>query len=46
MLGDAHIVRRWPIASPRLVYAQTGIKDKEYFDYVFNLFLPFLCRIL
>jgi hypothetical protein len=41
LLGDAHIVKRSPTANSRLVYAQTAIKHKEYFDYVFNFFLPF-----
>ena len=41
LLGDAHIVRRTPTANSRLVYAQTAVKHKEYFDYVFSFFLPF-----
>jgi len=41
LLGDGHIVRRSPTANSRLVYAQTAIKHKEYFDYVFGFFLPF-----
>jgi len=41
LLGDAHIVRRSPTANSRLVYAQTAVKHKEYFDYVFSFFLPF-----
>ena len=41
MLGDAHIVRRSPTANSRLVYAQTAIKHKEYFDYVSSFFISF-----
>jgi hypothetical protein len=41
LLGDAHIVRRSPTANSRLVYAQTAIKHKEYFDYVFSFFVVY-----
>nr|QJQ35385.1 LAGLIDADG endonuclease [Fusarium pseudonygamai] len=41
LLGDAHIVRRSPTANSRLVYAQTAIKHKEYFDYVLSFFTPY-----
>lgn len=41
LLGDAHIVRRSPTANSRLVYAQTAIKHKEYFDYVISFFIPY-----
>lgn len=41
LLGDAHIVRRSPTANSRLVYAQTAIKHKEYFEYVSNFFIPY-----
>lgn len=41
LLGDAHIVRRSSTGNSRLVYAQTAIKHKEYFDYVLSFFLPF-----
>ena len=41
LLGDAHIVRRSPTANSRLVFAQTAVKHKEYFDYVLSYFLPF-----
>jgi hypothetical protein len=34
LLGDAHIVRRSPTGNSRLVYSQTAIKHKNYFDYV------------
>lgn len=44
LLGDAHIVRRSLTSNSRLVYAQTAVKHKEYFDLVYNLFLPF-CAI-
>ena len=38
LLGDAHIVRRSPTGNSRLVYSQTAIKHKNYFDYVFSFF--------
>jgi len=41
LLGDAHIVRRSPTGNSRLVYAQTAIKHKEYFDYVFSFFTSY-----
>ena len=44
ILGDAHISRRSPTANSRLVYTQTSIKHKEYFDYVFSFFSPFCVK--
>ena len=41
LLGDAHIVRRSPTANSRLVYTQTAVSHKEYFDYVLSFFMPF-----
>lgn len=41
LLGDAHIVRRTSTANSRLVYAQTAVTHKEYFDYVLSFFLPY-----
>ena len=41
LLGDAHIVRRSSTGNSRLVYAQTAIKHKQYFNYVLSFFLPF-----
>ena len=43
-LGDAHIVRRSSTANSRLVYAQTAVLHKEYFDYVFSFFIPFCAK--
>lgn len=42
LLGDAHIVRRSSTGNSRLVYGQTAVKHKAYFEYVFNIFKP-LC---
>ena len=42
MLGDGHIVKRSPSGNSRLVYAQTSVTHKEYFNYVYNFFKP-LC---
>jgi len=44
LLGDAHIVRRSSTANSRLVYAQTAVAHKEYFDYVHSFFLPFCAK--
>lgn len=41
MLGDGHIVRRSSTANSRLVYAQTAVAHKEYFNYVYSFFKPF-----
>lgn len=41
LLGDAHIVRRSSTGNSRLVYAQTAVTHKEYFDYVLSFFLPY-----
>jgi len=41
LLGDAHIVRRSSTANSRLVYAQTAVAHKEYFDYVLSFFIAF-----
>ena len=44
LLGDAHIVRRTSTANSRIVYAQTAVRHKEYFDYVLSFFLPFCVK--
>ena len=44
LLGDAHIVRRSSTANSRLVYAQTAITHKEYFDYVLSHFILFCTK--
>ncbi|KAF1922146.1 uncharacterized protein M421DRAFT_391127 [Didymella exigua CBS 183.55] len=41
LLGHGHISRRSSIANSRLIYAQTAVTHKEYFDHVFNISLPF-----
>jgi len=41
LLGDAHIARRSSTANSRLVYAQTAVAHKEYFDYVYSFFITF-----
>jgi hypothetical protein len=43
LLGDAHIVKRSSTSNSRLVYAQTAVTHKEYFNYVFSFFFTFLC---
>lgn len=44
LLGDASIVRRTSTANSRIVYAQTAVTHKEYFDYVLSFFLPFCVK--
>jgi len=44
LLGDAHIVRRSATANSRLVYAQTAVAHKEYFDYVLSFFISFCAK--
>lgn len=44
LLGDAHIVRRSSTGNSRLVYAQTAVKHKEYFDYVYSFFMPYCVK--
>ena len=44
LLGDAYIVRRSSTANSRLVYAQTAVAHKEYFNYVYSLFMLFCAK--
>jgi len=44
ILGDAHIDRRTSTSNSKLVYAQTAVAHKEYFDYVLSFFLPFCVK--
>jgi len=44
LLGDAHIVQRSSTSNSRLVYTQTVVKHKKYFDYVLKFFLPFCVK--
>lgn len=41
LLGDTHIS---PSSNSILVYAQIVIKDKEYFYFIYNLFIPFCAK--
>nr|YP_009577889.1 LAGLIDADG endonuclease [Cordyceps cicadae]QBG64877.1 LAGLIDADG endonuclease [Cordyceps cicadae] len=41
LLGDAHIARRSSTGNSRLVYSQTAIKHKNYFDYVYSFFYTY-----
>lgn len=41
LLGDGHIVRRSSTSNSRLVYAQTAIEHKEYFNKVYYIFKPY-----
>lgn len=38
LLGDAHIVKRSQTGNSRLVYAQTSVLHKAYFQHVFSFF--------
>ena len=42
LLGDAHIVKRSSTSNARLMYAQTAIAHKAYFEYVYSFF-HFFC---
>ena len=44
LLGDGHIVRRSSTGSSRLVYAQTALIHKEYFNFVYKIFKPFCVK--
>ena len=41
ILGDGHIGKRSSTCNSRLIYAQTAVTHKEYFNYVYSLFKPF-----
>ncbi|KAG0122484.1 group I intron orf, partial [Tuber indicum] len=41
LLGDAHIARRTSTGNSRLVYSQTAVAHKEYFNHVLSIFMPF-----
>lgn len=44
LLGDAHIVKRSSTGNSRLVYAQTAIAHRAYFDYVYSFFTTFCAK--
>jgi hypothetical protein len=44
LLGDGQIVKRSSTGNSRLVYAQTAVAHKEYFNYVYSLFMPFCVK--
>lgn len=44
LLGDAHIVKRSSTGNSRLVYAQTAITHKAYFQYVYSFFTTFCAK--
>ena len=44
ILGDAHIVKRSYTGNSRLVYAQTAVAHREYFNYVYSLYMPFCAK--
>ena len=44
LLGDAHIAKRSSTGNSRLVYAQTALTHKAYFQYVYSFFTAF-CAI-
>jgi hypothetical protein len=41
MLGDGHIAKRSSTSNCRLVFAQTAVAHKEYFNHVFEIFKSF-----
>ena len=44
LLGDAHIAKRSSTSNARLMYAQTAINHKAYFEYVYSFFHPFCAK--
>ena len=44
LLGDAHIVKRSTTGNSKLVYAQTAVKHKMYFDCVYSKFFRFYVK--
>jgi hypothetical protein len=44
LLGDAHIVKRSSTGNARLMYAQTAIAHKAYFEYVYSFFHSFCAK--
>ena len=44
LLGDAHIVKRFSTGNSRLVYAQTALTPKAYFEYVYSFFNTFCAK--
>jgi hypothetical protein len=44
LLGDAHIAKRSSTGNSRLVYAQTAIAHKAYFEYVYSFFTTFCAK--
>src|SRR5579871_2456683 len=38
------LVKRTSTSNSRLVYAQTAVKHKEYFDYVYSFFVPYCVK--
>ena len=44
LLGDAHIMKRSSTSNSRLMYAQTAIAHKTYFEYVYSFFNSFCAK--
>lgn len=44
LLGDAHIMKRSSTGNARLMYAQTAIAHKAYFEYVYSFFHSFCAK--
>jgi hypothetical protein len=44
LLGDAYIVKRSSTGNSRLMYAQTAILHKAYFEYVYSFFTSFCVK--
>jgi hypothetical protein len=42
LLGDAHIAKRSSTGNSRLVYAQTAVAHKAYFESVYRILLLFV----
>jgi hypothetical protein len=44
LLGDAHLAKRSSTSNVRLMYAQTAIAHKAYFEYVYSFFNSFCAK--
>lgn len=44
LLGDAHIMKRSSTGNARLMYAQTAVAHKTYFQYVYSFFQSFCAK--
>jgi hypothetical protein len=44
LLGDAHMSQRSSTSNSRLMYTQTAMTHKDYFNHIFNIFKPYCTK--